>query len=481
MKIQTKLGICVGLPILLDIILLWILGSAGKGGGATAAISPALFWLLLVVLLVIIGIAICVIYRHIVVPLGSIVKATEAMTMGDFSASIETQSEDEIGKIATAFRSIAHTLQRKADAAEAMARGDLTVEPEILSPMDRIGIALKAMVDNLNVILGRIKYASDQVAAGSAQISEASQSLSQGASESAASIQEITSSMNELGGRTRTNAENSAQANQLATVARTSAEQGNQQMKAMIASMAEINASSQQISKIIKVIDDIAFQTNLLALNAAVEAARAGRHGKGFAVVAEEVRNLAGRSAKAARETGELIESAVRKTSDGTAIANKTSEALAEIMNGVVKVSDLIGEIAAASNEQAQGIAQVNEGLAQIDKVTQKNTAHAEETSSSAQELARQAEELKRILAPFRLRPTEGYASATAIGSPVAPLPYASPALPTPPAMPPVPRASRPAAAAAPTGWGGVPATTGDRIVKPQDVIALDDKEFGKY
>ncbi len=216
-------------------------------------------------------------------------------------------------------------------------------------------------------------------------------------------MEETSASMSELGSQTKLNSENATQANQLATTAYNAAEQGNEQMKQMVKSMDEINTSSGDISKIIKVIDEIAFQTNLLALNAAVEAARAGVHGKGFAVVAEEVRNLAQRSAKAAQETTALIEGSVKTVQTGTEIANKTAGALNEIVDGVTKVTDLIGEIANASQEQAQGIDQTTQALTQIDAVTQANTASAEQSAAAAEELSGQSSQLKQMLSRFKL------------------------------------------------------------------------------
>ena len=200
------------------------------------------------------------------------------------------------------------------------------------------------------------------------------------------------------------NAENATQANRAGYPGRLSAEKGEQQMGNMVKAMNDINESAAHISKIIKAIDEIAFQTNLLALNAAVEAARAGIHGKGFTVVAGEVRNLAQRSAAAARETAEMIEGSIKKTEAGAKIAEETSRALEEIVAGSTKVTDLIGEIASASKEQAQGIGQINTGLSQVDQVTQQVTASAEESAAASQELSSQSQQLKRMLTKFRLR-----------------------------------------------------------------------------
>jgi len=216
-------------------------------------------------------------------------------------------------------------------------------------------------------------------------------------------LEQVSSSMGQISHQVQQSSEHAAAANELTAEMRSVAEAGNQRMGNMIESMGEINQSAQNISKIIKVIDEIAFQTNLLALNAAVEAARAGQHGKGFAVVAEEVRNLAARSAKAARETTELIEGSVASTGRGTQIAEQTADALGAIVQSINKVSDLVAEINQASGEQAQGIMQINIGLEQIDRVIQDNSANAEEGASSSEELAAQAEELTNLLSRFNL------------------------------------------------------------------------------
>jgi methyl-accepting chemotaxis protein len=209
--------------------------------------------------------------------------------------------------------------------------------------------------------------------------------------------------MTELAAQTRDNADNANQANQLSATTKTSAVEGRELMNGMVQAMSEIDQASGDISRINKVIDEIAFQTNLLALNAAVEAARAGQYGKGFAVVAEEVRNLAGRSAKAARETAELIDNAMDKTRNGSELAGQTSTALEGIVSGATQATELIGEIATASGEQSAGIGQVHQGLGQIDQVTQRNTANAEESAAASEELSSQAEQLLQMLQQFKV------------------------------------------------------------------------------
>ncbi len=271
----------------------------------------------------------------------------------------------------------------------------------------RLKEAMNGTLDSLNEILGQVRVSADQIASGSGEVASSAQALSGGATKQAAAVEEITASISEMTDQTRGNAESATQASQLATEAGGLAQTGDERMRAMVRAMADIDESSQSISKIIKVIDEIAFQTNLLALNAAVEAARAGVHGKGFAVVAEEVRNLAARSANAAKETTTMIEGSIRKVAHGTQIAEDTANALSRIVSSVGKVKDLVAEIAAASNEQAQGISQIDQGLKQVDQVTQQNTAGAEESASAAEELSAQAGRLRELVAHFKLAEPE--------------------------------------------------------------------------
>jgi methyl-accepting chemotaxis protein len=320
---------------------------------------------------------------------------------------------DEVGQILAAVSGMLDANQKELAITEAIASGDWSVDVPIRSDKDELGQALRRMCTKVGETLSQVRESINQVSSGSEQIADASQSLSQGATESAASLEEISASATQIGQQAKMNAETATQANQLANTAKAAAESGSQRMEALNTAMGAITESSSQIAKIIKTIDDIAFQTNILALNAAVEAARAGRHGKGFAVVAGEVRTLAARSAKAARETSELIEGSAGRVEQGNKIARETADALAEIVGGIVKVGDLVGEMAAASNEQAQGISEITQGLGQIDQVTQQNTATAEETAAAAEELSGQASELRSLIGQFRLKTTDSRQQTT--------------------------------------------------------------------
>jgi methyl-accepting chemotaxis protein len=241
--------------------------------------------------------------------------------------------------------------------------------------------------------------AADQVSSASGEVSSASHSLADGASEQAASIEETSSSLEEMSSMTKRNADNASMADHLMKESRQMVERANGSMTELTTSMDDISKASEETSKIVRTIDEIAFQTNLLALNAAVEAARAGEAGAGFAVVANEVRNLAMRAAEAAKNTSGLIEDTVKKIKEGSGLVGRTNEAFSEVAKSAARVADLVSEIAAASSEQAQGIDQVNKAVAEMDKVTQQNAAHAEESASASEQMNAQAGQMKEIAA----------------------------------------------------------------------------------
>ena len=261
----------------------------------------------------------------------------------------------------------------------------------------------KAFV-GLNNTFYQIVDAVEQVGQSAEQLNAASQNMASTSEEQSASVEEVTSSLEETDSQVKANTDGANTANQLVMRTSKAAGDGQAKMDAMTKAMSEINATARNIAKIIKVIDEIAFQTNLLALNAAVEAARAGQHGRGFAVVAQEVRNLAGRSAKAARETAELIENSVKQVSDGVAIAKETSEALNQIVTNVVKVKDLVGEIATASAEQSRGVGQINVAMNQVAKAAQEGSQQSEELASASSELAGLAGSMRDEVRRFKLR-----------------------------------------------------------------------------
>jgi len=262
---------------------------------------------------------------------------------------------------------------------------------------------INLLVQNLDDAMSQVSEAVNQVSSASGQISQGSQSLAEGANEQASSLEEVSSSLEEMSSMTKQNADNSNHAKALMTEAGASIKEADEAMKRMAEAIRHIKTSSDNTAKILKTIDDIAFQTNLLALNAAVEAARAGEAGKGFAVVAEEVRNLAMRSAEAAKNTADMIEESVKNAESGVKITEDVAKALGKTVESSTKVTDLIAEIAAASNEQALGIEQVNTAVAQMNTVTQQNAANSEESASAAEELSSQASELANMVGSFTL------------------------------------------------------------------------------
>lgn len=281
---------------------------------------------------------------------------------------------------------------------------DVTTSDNYRGDFTRIKNSLDNIINTFNDILCEINAAAQQVANGAKQISDSSQILSQGSTEQASTVEQLSASMEQIADQTRSNAENAEMAYAVAATVKEGAMSGNNQMTEMLKAISEINDAASNISKIIKVIEDIAFQTNILALNAAVEAARAGQHGKGFAVVADEVRNLAARSANAAKETTALIESSIMKTENGLKIAKDTADALNDIVLGISEASNIVNRIANATSEQASAIVQINMGVTQASQVVQNNSANAQEGAAASEEMAGQAEVLKDLVGRFRLK-----------------------------------------------------------------------------
>ena len=264
--------------------------------------------------------------------------------------------------------------------------------------------AFESALVGLNDTFYQINDAIQEVASSATQLSASSQNMAANSEEQSSAVEEITSALEETDSQVKANTENANSANQLVMITSDAANQGQAKMQAMSVAMSSINDSAQSIAKIIKVIDEIAFQTNLLALNAAVEAARAGQHGRGFAVVAQEVRNLAGRSAKAARETADLIEDSTKRVSDGVNIAAETGQALDKIVTNVTKVKNLVSEISTASMEQSRGVSQINIAMGQVASAAREGSLQSEEQALSSTGLTAVASRTQQELSRFKLR-----------------------------------------------------------------------------
>ena len=325
--------------------------------------------------------------------------------------------------------SITRPANRALGIARTVAAGDLTsqIDSDSRDEMGQLLLALKAMNDNLAATVGTVRSGTETIATAALQVASGSMDLSSRTEQQASSLEETASSMEELTSTTKQNAENARQANVLARSASDVAARGGQVIEQVTTTMNEINAASAKITDIISVIDGIAFQTNILALNAAVEAARAGEDGRGFAVVASEVRNLAQRSASAAREIKVLIDSSSMKVASGSALVNTAGDTMREIVSSVQRVTDIMAEMSSASSEQTDGIEQINQAVKQMDAVTQQNAALVEQSAAASEAMQVQAATLAQAVAVFRLRGDGGAVAPPPVRTQPATRPAAAP------------------------------------------------------
>lgn len=341
--------------------------------------------------------------RAIRVALGELTKAADALAKGEIDIKLEKSGNDEFAELIDDFQKVIDNTRSQAQIIQELAAGNMTVEVYPKSESDVMGHALKRFIKTNHHGISSVKESAYQVSTSSSQVASASEALAQGSTEQASAIEQITASIDDIAERTRQNASQANTAAELMAKTIAEVKKGNAEMQDMVVAMQEINKASEGISKIIKVIDDIAFQTNILALNAAVEAARAGEAGKGFAVVAEEVRNLAAKSSSAAAETAEMIEDSIQKVEAGSRIANETAQALGEITAVVTQGEAIITDIAEASNYQATAIAQVDQAIEQVSQVVQTNSATSEECAAASMELSNQAGKVKELLSIYKL------------------------------------------------------------------------------
>jgi len=360
-----------------------------------------------VVFVAVLGFAVFLIYfslrKLITRPVKDVTRAANLLASGEIGVSLDGKYKGEIALLAESFRGMEKFNRQQTEWLEHIADGDLSIEVVPRGENDRIGYAIDSMLKRLREMFADIRESTNQVSSSSMQVADGAQTLAQSSTEQSAAIQELSSSIAEIAERTRENAGKAEKAAELAETIRGRANRGSSQMDELICAVRDISQASNNIITIIKVIDNIAFQTNILALNAAVEAARAGHHGKGFAVVAEEVRNLAAKSAEAARETNDMIKDSIEKASLGSRIADETAGSLTEIVSGINESNQLVNEIAKASEGQSQGIGQINSGIYQVAQTIAQNSATAQESAAASEEMSSQASFLNGLLSQFKL------------------------------------------------------------------------------
>lgn len=408
-KMKTGLVLGFGAPICLTALNLIISVMALRGAAAanhtpSYVTSASIFIGSLAAASIVVMILVAMsIIRALEKNVDQLYESAKKIAMGRVDVNMTRYRNDEFGLLVDEYSKVIENIKYQAKIAEEVSQGNLTVNVVPRSGEDVLGYSLKKLVDDNFRVMTNITDVGSQVTISSSQVASASQALAQGSTEQASAIQQITASIDEIAEKTKKNAEQANEASGLVVNAIHDVKEGNEQMKQMLNAMQEINKASEGISKVIKVISDIAFQTNILALNAAVEAARAGEAGKSFAVVAEEVRSLAAKSAAAAEETAELIETSISKVNVGSKIADDTARAMEAIAKVVHQSEIIINGIAESSNYQATAVAQIEQAISQVSQVVQTNSATSEQCAAASEELSNQASRMRDMLSIYNL------------------------------------------------------------------------------